>query len=103
MPGQRGVINSAFHLWFRAFPIQEDDHLLTVLRYIECNPLRAGLVYAAEHWPWSRLPACIDPKATGAYIMWSGSPWAHLHIKIGPHWMIMWPFDGKTSGLRTKR
>ena len=56
MPGQRGVINSAFHLWFRAFPIQEDDHLLTVLRYIECNPLRAGLVYAAEHWPWSRLP-----------------------------------------------
>jgi hypothetical protein len=23
-------------------------------------------------------------------------------IKIGPHWMIMWPFDGKTTGLPTK-
>jgi hypothetical protein len=23
-------------------------------------------------------------------------------IKIGPHWMIMWPFDAKTSGLPTK-
>lgn len=22
-------------------------------------------------------------------------------IKIGPHWMIMWPFDPKTSGLPT--
>lgn len=23
-------------------------------------------------------------------------------IKIGPHWMILWPFDPKTSGLPTK-
>ena len=22
-------------------------------------------------------------------------------IKIGPHWMILWPFDPKTSGLPT--
>jgi putative transposase len=48
------------HVWqgrFRAFPIQEDDHLLTVLRYIERNPLRAGLVERAEQWPWSSLAA----------------------------------------------
>jgi len=38
---------------FRSFPIQEDDHLLTVLRYIERNPLRAGLVERAQDWPWS--------------------------------------------------
>ena len=38
---------------FRAFPIQEDDHLLTVLRYIERNPVRAGLVERAEDWRWS--------------------------------------------------
>jgi len=46
------------HVWqgrFRAFPIQPDDHLLTVLRYVERNPLRAGLVRAAENWPWSSL------------------------------------------------
>ena len=44
------------HVWqgrFRAFAIQEDDHLLTVLRYIERNPVRAGLVQRAEDWRWS--------------------------------------------------
>jgi putative transposase len=40
---------------FRAFPIEEDDHLLTVLRYVERNPLRAGLVTQAQAWPWSSL------------------------------------------------
>ena len=29
---------------FKAFAVAEDDHLLTVLRYVERNPLRAGLV-----------------------------------------------------------
>ena len=38
---------------FRSFPIQEDDHLLTVLRYIERNPVRAGLVERAQDWRWS--------------------------------------------------
>ena len=27
---------------FKSFPIQEDDHLLTVCRYVERNALRAG-------------------------------------------------------------
>jgi putative transposase len=48
------------HVWqgrFKAFPIQEDDHLLVVLRYIERNPLRAHLVERAEQWPWSSLSA----------------------------------------------
>lgn len=32
------------HVWqgrFKAFPIQRDEHLLTVMRYVERNPLRA--------------------------------------------------------------
>ncbi len=40
---------------FKAFPIQRDDHLLTVVRYVERNPLRAGLVGRAEDWRWSSL------------------------------------------------
>jgi putative transposase len=47
------------HVWqgrFKAFPIQQDEHLLTVLRYIERNPLRAELVAKAEDWPHSSLP-----------------------------------------------
>jgi len=44
------------HVWqgrFKAFPAQSDWHLLSVLRYIERNPLRAKLVERAEQWPWS--------------------------------------------------
>jgi putative transposase len=33
--------------------IQNDEHLLNVLRYIEANPLRARLVKRAELYPWS--------------------------------------------------
>jgi putative transposase len=42
---------------FKAFAVAEDDHLLAVLRYVERNALRAGLVRRAEDWPWSSL-AC---------------------------------------------
>jgi putative transposase len=50
------------HIWqgrFKAFPIEQDEHLLTVLRYIERNPLRAGLVRRAEDWPWSSLTSWL--------------------------------------------
>ena len=40
---------------FKSFPIEEDDHLLTVLRYAERNPLRANLVVEAAAWRWSSL------------------------------------------------
>jgi putative transposase len=40
---------------YKAFPIQTDRHFLTVCRYVERNPQRAGLVKRAEDWPWSSL------------------------------------------------
>jgi len=40
---------------FKSFPAQEDEHLLTLVRYVERNPLRAGLVRRAETWRWSSL------------------------------------------------
>jgi putative transposase len=40
---------------FKSFPIQEDEHLQRVCRYVERNPLRAGLVPRAEGWRWSSL------------------------------------------------
>ena len=40
---------------FKSFPVQADDHLLTVCRYVERNALRAGLVRRAEDWRWSSL------------------------------------------------
>ena len=52
------------HIWqgrFKAFPIQQDDHYLTVLRYVERNALRAKLVERAQDWPWSSLAALQQP------------------------------------------
>ena len=40
---------------FKAFPVQSDPHLLRLLRYVEANPLRAGMVQRAQDWPWSSL------------------------------------------------
>jgi len=33
--------------------IEDDDHLLTVLRYIEANPVRAKMVERASEYRWS--------------------------------------------------
>ena len=40
---------------FKSFPIAADEHLATVLRYVERNPVRAKLVPAAEQWRWGSL------------------------------------------------
>jgi REP element-mobilizing transposase RayT len=33
--------------------LRRDDHVSRTIRYIEQNPVSAGLVCAAEQWPWS--------------------------------------------------
>jgi len=40
---------------FKAFPVEDDDNFYTVVRYVERNALRAGLVAQAEAWRWSSL------------------------------------------------
>ncbi len=40
---------------FKAFPVQSDEHFLTVCRYVERNAVRANLVLRAEQWRWSSL------------------------------------------------
>ncbi len=47
------------HLWANRYfstPL-EDAHLWNVIRYIELNPVRAGLVERAEDYPWSSARA----------------------------------------------
>ena len=54
--GEHAIHKTSGHIWqgrFKSFPIQNDIHLLTVIRYIEANPIRAQLVRLAKHWPWS--------------------------------------------------
>jgi putative transposase len=40
---------------FKSFPVESDDHLLTMARYVERNPLRANMVEHAADWQWCSL------------------------------------------------
>ena len=60
---------------YKNFPIQSDRHLLTVLKYVEANPLRASLVGRAEEWRWSGL--CPDDSIVRPGL--STSPVARPH------------------------
>ncbi len=74
---------SSGHLWqgrFKAFPIQEDEYLLTVMRYAERNPVRAKLVRRAENWPWSSAH-CWLPGAERPIWLATGP------VERGPDWL----------------
>ncbi len=38
---------------YKSFPVQDDSYYLTVMRYVESNPVRAEIVDKVEDWPWS--------------------------------------------------
>ncbi|MDP8207900.1 MAG: transposase [Candidatus Electryonea clarkiae] len=50
------------HLWqerFASFPMDE-RYLLAAVRYVELNPVRAGLVKKAKQWRWSSAKAHLN-------------------------------------------
>lgn len=52
------------HLWqgrFSSF-IMEERYLLACTRYVELNPVRAGLVKKPEDWPWSGAEPHVKGK-----------------------------------------
>ena len=40
---------------YKSFLCQKDNHLLALIRYVERNAKRAGLVKKAENWRWSSV------------------------------------------------
>ena len=57
---------------FKSFPVQSDEHFLTVCRYVERNALRANLVGRAEDWRWGSLgvPRTKDDADRAALTPW---------------------------------
>jgi putative transposase len=58
--------HSSGHVWqgrFKSFPVQRDEHLVTVLRYVAQNPVRAGLASSPAEWIWSsaKRKDLVDP------------------------------------------
>jgi len=53
------------HIWqdrFKNFAIQNETHLLVIIRYVEGNPVRAGLVESSLDWIWSSHAERITNK-----------------------------------------
>jgi len=71
--------SSSGHVWqgrFYSCPLDE-THLWRALRYVELNPVRAGMVPEAAQWPWSSAAAHCG----------SGAPQAVLEMA---HWRKRW-------------
>lgn len=52
---RHGTFGAVWQGRYKAFPVQDDSHLLTVMRYVERNPVRANLAAHAADWRWSSL------------------------------------------------
>ena len=55
---------------YRNFIVQDDAHMFKVLRYVEANPLRAGMVRKAEEYRWSSLSRRITPDGRKYLAEW---------------------------------
>ena len=66
---------------FKSFPIEADEHLLAVLRYVERNALRAKLVRSADEWRWSSLYRRLHGTAEERSIL-TDSP-----VPLGRKWL----------------
>ena len=59
---------SSGHVWqgrYKSFMVQDDSHLLMVLRYIEGNPVRAKMAISAKEWRWSSHNEVIGADKRG--------------------------------------
>ncbi|MDP6617078.1 MAG: transposase [Gammaproteobacteria bacterium] len=69
------------HLWqerFQSF-VMDEEHLVAAVRYIELNPVRAGLCHDATEWRWSSIHAHLqnrsDPIVTARPMLERVSNW----------------------------
>lgn len=60
----KGWTGYLFQGRFASYPM-DPAHLMVAVRYIELNPVRAGLVDRAEDWPWSSARAHVTGKGDG--------------------------------------
>ena len=59
---------------FKSFPIERDEHLVAVCRYVERNALRAKLADRAEAWRWGSLGRRSGEAVTPWLMPWSDCP-----------------------------
>jgi hypothetical protein len=71
------------HVWQGQLRIERDDHLLTVLQYVERNPLRAGLVERIVHSMGSILVRCHVLSVGLGGLISRSQPLSWIRLGIG--------------------
>ena len=76
------------HLWqgrFASFVLDE-PHLQTAARYVELNPVRAGLINSPSRYPWSSAGAHVrgrdDALVKVAPLLQLATNWRHLLTRV---------------------
>jgi len=69
---------------YKSLPVEAGGHLLAVVRYVERNARRAGLVKHAEDWPWSSAHVRLGGDAEQRKIL---SPWPRAEPKDYRPWL----------------
>ena len=81
------IAHRSGHLWhcrFHAAPMDR-SYLWRAMRYIELNPVRAGMVRRAENWEWSSAAAHLNRTAWPIWLdhqvwkdAWSPTEWSEF-------------------------
>lgn len=69
---RHGLSGHLFQGRFKAILVDRDAYLLALCRYVERNPVAAGLVADAGAWPWSRYRAHVGQADTPPWLDTNG-------------------------------
>jgi len=78
---RHGKVGHVFQGRFKAILVDRDAYLLALCRYVELNPVRAGLVAAAADWAWSSYLAHVGSKPPPE---WLDTVGLHGYLLGGP-------------------
>ena len=82
---------------FKSFPVQNDDHLLTVLGYVERNPVRAELAKRVEDWHWGSAWCRAHGRAKIKRLL---APWPLRRPRNWLDFVNMPQTEGEVAALR---
>lgn len=74
---RHGKVGHLFQGRFKAILVDREAYMLEVCRYVELNPVRAGMVAAPSDWPWSSYRAHTG-QSKGA--QWLDTPGLHGYL-----------------------
>jgi len=82
---------------FKSFPVQADEHLLNLCRYVQRNPLAAGLVQRAQDWRWGGLWVRLHGDEKQKSLL---SPWPVDEPADWTHWISRPLKEEQTTAIR---